>query len=237
MMDLTSVFTILCRVIIGLFLLVPALKLAVYAVKLSRARREQARKEREQEAELLEKRRIAAAKKAEQQRKADERAAAAREKRLEKERQQAQRLEAARQMAEYAQQALQAERELQALRAKSITAPLEPAPQPKQTPVPKARPAFVGNNAFAHEYVAFTGTLPGMMRAEAMQAVAANGGRASEDMPACTTLLVVGDKPGENKLHKADQWGVKKIDAETFWARVHQPLTLTPDEFAALIGA
>jgi len=97
--------------------------------------------------------------------------------------------------------------------------------------------SIVGNNAFVGECVAFTGTIPGMTRAQAIQAVEENGGRAFDTMPAGTTLLVVGDKPGAGKLEKADHWAVKKIDALGFWTMLHTPLTLTPDEFAAFIMA
>ena len=94
---------------------------------------------------------------------------------------------------------------------------------------------FKGNNAFAGEVVAFTGTLDGMTRAEAIQAVEDNGGRAFETMPAGTTILVVGSNPGMNKLDKADRWigQVRKITQEQFRAKLTLPLTLTPDEFAA----
>lgn len=117
----------------------------------------------------------------------------------------------------------------------------EPAPEPVQTePI---RPAtvsavpmpFRGNNAFAHEIVAFTGAIDGMTRAEAIKAVEANGGRAFDTMPAGTTILVVGDKPGMNKLDKADRWigQVRKITQAQFKAKLSLPLTLSPDEFAA----
>ena len=116
----------------------------------------------------------------------------------------------------------------------------EPAPEPVQ-PEP-IRPAtvsaapipFKGNNAFAREIVAFTGTIDGMTRAEAIKAVEANGGRAFDTMPAGTTILVVGDKPGTNKLDKADRWigQVRKITQAQFKAKLSLPLTLSPDEFA-----
>ena len=134
-------------------------------------------------------------------------------------------------------------------RPRKVPTPMEPAPpqqaeSPAPAPVqqPALRPApaprsFVGNNAFAGECVAFSGKLPGMTRAEAIQAVAANGGRAFEDMPACTTLLVLGEHPGTYKREKARERGVKIIDAQRFWTLVNQPLTLTPDEFAAAFAA
>lgn len=96
-----------------------------------------------------------------------------------------------------------------------------------------------GNNAFAGHTVAFTGTLPNMPRAAAIAAVVANGGKAYETMPAGTTLLVVGDNPGMNKLDKADKWigQVRKITPAQFEAMLKLPLTLTPDQFAAMIAA
>lgn len=117
----------------------------------------------------------------------------------------------------------------------------QPAPEPIQpqpirpVTVSAAPLPFKGNNAFAGEVVAFTGTLDGMTRAEAIKAVEANGGRAFDTMPADTTILVVGDKPGMNKLDKADRWigQVRKITQEQFKAKLALPLTLTPDAFAA----
>lgn len=101
--------------------------------------------------------------------------------------------------------------------------------------ISRAALPFKGNNIFAGEVVAFTGTLDGMTRAEAIKAVEDNGGRAFETMPAGTTILVVGSNPGMNKLDKADRWigQVRKITQEQFRAKLTLPLTLTPDEFAA----
>lgn len=94
---------------------------------------------------------------------------------------------------------------------------------------------FKGNNMFAGHVVAFTGTLKGMTRAEAIKAVEANGGKAFDTMPTGTTLLVVGDKPGMGKLDKADQWigQTRKITQEQFRFMLSAPLTCTPDEFVA----
>ena len=113
----------------------------------------------------------------------------------------------------------------------NATEPGQPAPVSK----PATFPGIVGNNAFAGQVVSFTGTLPGMTRMDAIQAVENNGGRAFDTMPASTTLLVVGENPGANKLDKADRWiaSVRKITAAQFNAMLKQPLTLTPDEFAA----
>ena len=101
--------------------------------------------------------------------------------------------------------------------------------------ISRASLPFKGNNAFAGEVVAFTGTLDGMTRSEAIKAVEDNGGRAFETMPAGTTILVVGSNPGMNKLDKADRWigQVRKITQEQFRAKLTLPLTLSPNEFAA----
>lgn len=102
-------------------------------------------------------------------------------------------------------------------------------------------PIVHGNNAFVGQVVAFTGTLPNMTRDEAIAAVTANGGRAYKTMPAGTTLLVVGDNKGKDtkKLDLADRWigQVRKITPAQFDAMLKLPLTLTPDEFAAMIAA
>ena len=68
-------------------------------------------------------------------------------------------------------------------------------------------------------------------RREAIEAVEKNGGRAFDSMPAATTILVVGDRPGTRKLDKADEWQCSKINAFEFFAMVNRPLTLEPDEF------
>lgn len=111
--------------------------------------------------------------------------------------------------------------------------PIQPEPIRPVT-VSAAPLPFKGNNAFVGEVVAFTGTLDGMTRAEAIKAVEANGGRAFDTMPAGTTILVVGDKPGMNKLDKADRWigQVRKITQAQFQAKLSLPLTLSPDDFA-----
>lgn len=122
-----------------------------------------------------------------------------------------------------------------------------PAKAPKTKPETKARPAapallpggLRGNNMFGGEIVAFTGTIPGMTRREAMQAVEANGGKAYSTMPAAATLLVVGEKPGSEKLELAERrcGQVRKIDAAHFKFMLEQDLTVTPQEFAACFAA
>ena len=117
---------------------------------------------------------------------------------------------------------------------------VEPAPAASPVAQEEApvqwRSHFKGNNMFAGECVAFTGTLSGMTRREAIAAVEANGGKAFDRMPACTTLLVVADKgAGKGKLDLADQriGQVKKITERAFKSMLTMQLTVTPEELAA----
>ena len=120
----------------------------------------------------------------------------------------------------------------------------KPAAPVQAAPQANAAPALLpgglrGNNMFGGEIVAFTGTIPGMTRREAMQAVEANGGKAYSTMPAAATLLVVGEKPGSEKLELAERrcGQVRKIDAAHFKFMLEQDLTVTPNEFAACFAA
>ena len=86
----------------------------------------------------------------------------------------------------------------QAPKARPVQAPkaqaeakAKPAAPAQAAPQANAAPAVLpgglrGNNMFGGEIVAFTGTIPGMTRREAMQAVEANGGKAYSTMPAAT---------------------------------------------------
>lgn len=120
----------------------------------------------------------------------------------------------------------------------------KPAAPAQAAPQANAAPAILpgglrGNNMFGGEIVAFTGTIPGMTRREAMQAVEANGGKAYSTMPAAATLLVVGEKPGSEKLELAERrcGQVRRIDAAHFKFMLEQDLTVSPDEFAACFAA
>ena len=79
-----------------------------------------------------------------------------------------------------------------------------------------------------------------MTRREAVEAVQRNGGKAfDETMPVGTTILVVGDDPGRDKLDEADKRieQVRKITPERFFEMLRRPLCLELDEFAALYAA
>lgn len=128
--------------------------------------------------------------------------------------------------------------------AQAAKAKAKPAAPAQAAPQANAAPALLpgglrGNNMFGGEIVAFTGTIPGMTRREAMQAVEANGGKAYSTMPAATTLLVVGEKPGSEKLELAESrcGQVRRIDAAHFKFMLEQDLTVSPDEFAACFAA
>ncbi|HBZ58686.1 MAG TPA: hypothetical protein DEO49_06030 [Sutterella sp.] len=123
-------------------------------------------------------------------------------------------------------------------------APIERPEFISAAPVVVERPASTiaphGNNVFAGETVAFTGALPDMTRREAVEAVQRNGGKAfDEAMPVGTTILVVGDDPGRDKLDEADKRieQVRKITPERFFEMLRRPLCLELDEFAALYAA
>lgn len=72
--------------------------------------------------------------------------------------------------------------------------------------------------SFTGHKVAFTGTLKSMPRRIAVEYVRAAGGAAYSTMPAGTTLLVVGENPGMDKMDKADLWigQVRKITERQF---------------------
>ena len=79
--------------------------------------------------------------------------------------------------------------------------------------------AYVAPKPFAGETVAFTGTLPTMERAEAIKATQERGGRAYDRINTTCTLLVVGERAGMIQLDKADNWGIKKITWQEWFAR------------------
>lgn len=136
------------------------------------------------------------------------------------------------------QTALEAPKQAQETPVQSASEAEERHAEERPETISVSAPNVKGNNAFAGQVVAFTGTLPGMTRKQAIQAVRDNGGQAYETMPVSTTLLVVGDNPGMGKMDKADAWiaHVRKITAKQFFSMLNQPLTMTPDEFAAFVA-
>jgi DNA ligase (NAD+) len=64
--------------------------------------------------------------------------------------------------------------------------------------------------------VVITGTLEGMSREEAEEAVKARGGKAPGSVSKKTTAVVVGESPGAAKLTKAEELGVPILDEAAF---------------------
>lgn len=60
-----------------------------------------------------------------------------------------------------------------------------------------------------------TGTLEGFTRISIGEFIESNGGKISETVNKSTNFLVVGDKPGESKLRKSVDFGVKVIELKT----------------------
>ena len=196
----------------------------------ARQRREAAERKAANKAK---KEQAAAAREVEREKIRQERAANAAARAESQKARQLEKLETARQIAEYNERALKAARELRELEAareaSTATAPAPASVQtdaaPAEPEVPAERPEIIsksdeGPRPFRGQVVSFTGKLSSMTRAEAIAAVKAAGGLAYKDMPAGTTLLVVGSNPGQKKQDLYDKWigQVKKITEAQFMA-------------------
>ena len=82
---------------------------------------------------------------------------------------------------------------------------------------PASRPAIgeVPAEALAGKTLVVTGTLPGLSRAEAEDAIRAAGGKAAGSVSRKTDYLVAGDNAG-SKLQKAEELGVPILDEDGF---------------------
>lgn len=144
-------------------------------------------------------------------------------------------------LAELAERRLQAEKELAQLRQQAAQQPEQrpqiiPATQAQERPAPAEKPAErpgisldefaarIAPQPFKGQTVSFTGKLYNpagehISREKAMALVKSLGGKAYKEMPAGTTLLVVGENPGMQKMDKADEWigQVRKITPAQFW--------------------
>lgn len=209
------------------------------------AERTAAEKKRQQEQERREKEARAEREKAARQEAAAQKKQEAEHKRQEREQRQAAahavKLARAAELAELAERRLQAEKELAQLRQQAAeqpeqrpqiipAAPAQAAPAPAQEAA--ERPAMsldefaasIAPQPFKGQTVSFTGKLYNqagehVSREKAIALVKSLGGKAYKEMPAGTTLLVVGDNPGMQKMDKADEWigQVRKITPAQFW--------------------
>lgn len=163
----------------------------------------------------------------------------------------------AQELAELAERALRARQELDALNKQPAPEASEPvrreiipaAPQPAA--LPPIKPQTNAPQSYAGEVVAFTGTLPTMTRAEAIEATRERGGQAHERINTHCTLLVVGEKPGKGQLDQAARWHVQTITWREWFERAEisyrrrmvgkaiadETVTMTPEEFAAAVAA
>ena len=183
----------------------------ISAADRARQRREAAERKAATQAE---KKRVAETKAIEREKARQERAANAAAREEVNKAKQLEKLENARKLAEYKERAARAERELRGKAAVDFV-----PEQPAQDPAPAAAVTLAqfaaehaetaSDNAakpFQGETVSFTGTLSSMTRAQAIERVKQAGGKAYKDMPAGTTLLVVGKNPGEKKQALYDKW-------------------------------
>jgi colicin import membrane protein len=80
----------------------------------------------------------------------------------------------------------------------------------QQQPAPAVR--------IAGKALAFTGTIPGMKRSEAIRAAERAGARGSADLTTDADILVIGSRPGKSKLDRAERWNLPTITADQFIA-------------------
>jgi DNA ligase (NAD+) len=78
---------------------------------------------------------------------------------------------------------------------------------------PPGRAAEPGDGPLSGKTLVVTGTLPGLSRTEAEEAIRAAGGHAASSVSAKTDYLVAGDKAG-SKLEKAERLGVPVLDED-----------------------
>lgn len=77
-------------------------------------------------------------------------------------------------------------------------------------------PKVSDRQPFAGMQIVVTGTLAGLTREEAEALIEAGGGRPGSSVSRKTNYLVVGEKPGESKLTKAQELGTSVLSEEEF---------------------
>jgi DNA ligase (NAD+) len=99
-----------------------------------------------------------------------------------------------------------------------------------------AMPARPAAGRFAGKTFVLTGTLAGMTRIEAQEAIVARGGKVSGSVSKKTHYVVAGAEAG-SKLAKATDLGVEIIDEDAFAAIVRQEPQHPPDDARVLTAA
>lgn len=110
-----------------------------------------------------------------------------------------------------------------AIRPKNVldtTPAREPSAAVQAVMTPDAFAAYLdamdNQRPFKNQIVAFTGIIPKYRRRAAIEMVLKQGGKAYDDITTRTTIMVVGVKPGKNKLERAQKWNTKTISWEQF---------------------
>jgi DNA ligase (NAD+) len=71
--------------------------------------------------------------------------------------------------------------------------------------------AVAADGVLRGQTVVITGTLPGLSRQQATEAIEQSGGRVTDSVSRKTTFVLAGDAPG-SKIEKARSLGVEVID-------------------------
>lgn len=102
--------------------------------------------------------------------------------------------------------------------SESQQASAEAAPAPAPPTAASSAPAPAAALPLAGKRVVVTGTLvlTGIKRAEVEDAIRAMGGHPGSSVSGNTDLVVVGDKPGTNKVEGAKKYGVQLIAEADF---------------------
>ncbi len=68
----------------------------------------------------------------------------------------------------------------------------------------------------------FTGSIPGISRQEATEAVETRGGRVTSSVSGNTDYLVVGENPGRSKREDAEEHGTEELSPQEFLDRIEE---------------
>ncbi len=112
--------------------------------------------------------------------------------------------------------------------AKEAQAAQEPARQETEQPAGEK----TSKQPFAGEVLAFTGECPKLQRKDMIYHTKRLGGQAFEAFTTRSTLLVIGEKPGKQKLSKAERWHTKTISWQEWYRRAFGESALPENDAA-----